>query len=71
MHCIARWFIIDPLNEVEGGGVGGGVYTGFTLSVCPSVDKIVSALYLQQYSPDLFTHLIKQLQKACRVYRLF
>ena len=32
-----------------------GVYTGFTLSrVCPSVDRIVSALYLQQYSSDLF-----------------
>ena len=24
------------------------------LSVCPSVDRIVSALYLQQYSSDLF-----------------
>ena len=30
------------------------VYTGFTLSVCPSVDKIVSALYLQLYSSDPF-----------------
>ena len=29
-------------------------YTGFTLSVCPSVDRIVSALYLQQYSSDPF-----------------
>ena len=28
--------------------------TGFTLSVCPSVDRIVSALYLQQYSSDPF-----------------
>ena len=36
------------LYEVEGG------YTGFTLSVCPSVDRIVSALYLLQYSPDPF-----------------
>ena len=26
--------------------------TGFTLSVCPSVDRIVSPLYLQQYSSD-------------------
>ena len=29
-------------NEVEGG------YTGFTLSICPSVDRIVSALYFPQ-----------------------
>ena len=29
-------------------------YTGITLSVCPSVDRIVSALYLQQYSSDPF-----------------
>ena len=42
-------------------------YTGFTLSVCPSVcpsvDKIVSALHLPQYYPDpfIFTHLINQL----------
>ena len=39
-------------NEVERG------YTGCTLSVrpsvCPSVDRIVSALYLQQYSLDPF-----------------
>ena len=26
-----------------------GGYTGFTLSVCPSVDRIVSALYFPQY----------------------
>ena len=31
-----------------------GGYTGITLSVCPSVDRIVSALYLQQYSSDPF-----------------
>ena len=29
-----------------------GRYTGFTLSVYPSDDRIVSALYLLQYSPD-------------------
>ena len=29
-------------------------FIGITLSVCPSVDRIVSALYLQQYSSDLF-----------------
>ena len=29
-------------------------FTGFTLSVCPSVDRIVSNLYLQQYSSDPF-----------------
>ena len=30
------------------------LYTGFTLSVCPSVDRIVSALYLQQYLSNQF-----------------
>ena len=37
-----------PFNEVE------KVYNGITLSVCPSVERIVSALYLQQYSWDPF-----------------
>ena len=53
-------FYTPRFNEVEGG------YTGFTLSVhlsvcpsvqpsiCLSVDRIVSALYLQQYSSDPF-----------------
>ena len=53
-------------NEVER-----GVYWFHlvSLSVCPSVDRIVSALYLQQYSSIhfIFAHLIKQLQKVCRV----
>ena len=29
-------------------------YTGFTLSICPSVDIIMSAPYLQQYSSNPF-----------------
>ena len=46
-------FLYPPmLNEVERG------YTGFTLSVRPSVhpsvDRIVSAVYLLQYLPDPF-----------------
>ena len=41
--------IIPPASTKLKGG-----YTGFTLSVCPSVDRIVSALYLQQYSSDPF-----------------
>ena len=52
--------IRPPLPKLKGG------YTGFTLSVCtsvrlsvhlsisPSVDRILSALYLQQYSLDPF-----------------
>ena len=68
--CLAcfdrKSIVIPPLNEVEGG------YTGFTLSVCPSVSRIVCTLYILQYSPDafhnfIFTHLIKQLQWVCRV----
>ena len=42
-------FIIPPASTKLIGG-----YTGITLSVCPSVDRIVSALYLQQYSSDPF-----------------
>ena len=41
-------FIPPASTKLKGG------YTGITLSVCPSVDRIVSALYLQQYSLDLF-----------------
>ena len=33
---------------------GGILVSPVTLSVCPSVDRIVSALYLQQYSSDPF-----------------
>ena len=41
--------IIPPASMKLKGG-----YTGITLSVCPSVDRIVSALCLQQYSLDPF-----------------
>ena len=48
-----RWshdhLIIPPAPTKLKGG-----YTGFTLSICPSVDRIVSALYLQQYSSNPF-----------------
>ena len=50
---ITALFIIPPASTKLKGG-----YTGFTLAVCPSVrpsvDRIVSALYLQQYSSDPF-----------------
>ena len=41
-------FIPPASTKLKGG------YTGITLSVCPSVDRIASALYLQQYSSDPF-----------------
>ena len=49
-------FIPPASTKLKGG------YTGFTLSICPSVcpsvclsvDRIVSALYLEQYSSDPF-----------------
>ena len=52
-----KLLIIPPASTKLKGG-----YTGITLSVClsvrlsicPSVDRIVSALYLQQYSSDPF-----------------
>ena len=47
-QCISN--IVIPLASTK--LIGG--YTGITLSVCPSVDRIVSALYLQQYSSDPF-----------------
>ena len=54
LRCLPIWQIIIPpplptqLNKVEGG------YTGFTLSIGPSEDRIVFALYLLQYSLDPF-----------------
>ena len=50
-EIVVSWwqlFIPPTSTKLKGG------YTGFTLSVCPSVDRIVSALYLQQYSSDPF-----------------
>ena len=51
--CTGPHFIIPLASTKLKGG-----YTGFTLSVCPSaclsVDRIMSALYLQQYSSDPF-----------------
>ena len=46
------WHFYTPrFNEVERGVYW---YHLVRLSVCPSVDRIVSALYLQQYSSDPF-----------------
>ena len=47
-HQIICMFIPPASTKLKGG------YTGITLSVCPSVDRIESALYLQQYSSDPF-----------------
>ena len=47
--ALVNSIIIPPASTKLIGG-----YTGITLSVCPSVDRIVSALYLQQYSSDPF-----------------
>ena len=59
-------FIPPASTKLKGGS------TGFTLSVplpvCPSVDRIVSALYLQQYSSDPFhicTSLIQIWPSCC------
>ena len=48
MEVVAKFFISPASTNLKGG------YTGITLSVCPSVDRIMSALYLQQYSSDPF-----------------
>ena len=53
LRRVCKLLIIPPTSTKLKGG-----YTGITLSVRPSVrpsvDKIVSALYLQQYSSDPF-----------------
>ena len=52
--CFARirWFNYTPrFNEVDRGVYW---YHLVRLSVCPSVNRIVSALYLQEYSSDPF-----------------
>ena len=41
-------------NDVERGGILVSPCPSVGPSVCPSVDRIVSALYLQQYSLDPF-----------------
>ena len=46
---ITYWDNYTPTSTKLKGG-----YTGFTLSVCPSVGRIVSALYFQQHSSDPF-----------------
>ena len=47
-YCIQYCYYTPASTKLKGG------YTGITLSVCPSVDRTVSALYLQQYSSDPF-----------------
>ena len=45
-----NFFVVLPLSSMK---LKGG-YTDFTPSVCPSVDRIMSALYLQPYLSDPF-----------------
>ena len=47
VRIILYHVIIPPASTKLKGG-----YTGITLFVCPSVDRIVSTLYLQEYSSD-------------------
>ena len=49
--CCCYYYYTPRFNEVERGVYW---YHLVRLSVCPSVDRIVSALYLQQYSSDAF-----------------
>ena len=55
---IMRFFYTPPLQRSWKGGIlvspCPSVRLSVCLSVCPSVDRIVSALYLQQYSLDPF-----------------
>ena len=60
----SAYVIIPPASTKLKGG-----YTGITLSVCPSVDRIVSLCIFNNthWIHFIFAHLIKQLQKVCRV----
>ena len=73
--CILMWLgswwwtalLYPHFNEVERGHTGFmSVSPAVRLVVCPSVDGIVDALYLQQYSLDPFhiIHFIKQLSSG-------
>ena len=46
--------LYPPLQRIWKGGILVSPCPSVRLSVCPSVDRIVSALYLQQYSSDPF-----------------
>ena len=61
----SHWVLLFPENHL----VCLSVHLSVGPSVHPSVDGIVSALCLQQYSLDPFhiIDLIKQLQKVCQV----
>ena len=49
-----REWLYPPLQRSWKGGILVSPCPSVHLSVCPSVDRIVSALYLQQYSSDPF-----------------
>ena len=61
-------FIIIPTASTK---LKGG-YTGFILSICLSGDRIMSALYFQQYWSDPFhyTHRFNELVSSCTSFRL-
>ena len=79
--------IVDPRRFILGSGSSyliipsastklKGGYTGFTMSVCPSVRLWTESCPLCIFKNThrihfIFAHLIKQLQKVCRVYCLF
>ena len=56
---LGPWLIIPPASTKLKEG-----YTGITLSVCPFVDRIVSALYLQQYSSDPYLHILSNFRRC-------
>ena len=55
-YAPVSWIIIPPLNKVEVlvSPCPSVRQPSRRLSICPSVDRIVSALYLPQYSTDPF-----------------
>ena len=71
LHLSDQQFYYTPTSTKLKGG-----YTGFTLSICPSVPLWTESYPLCIFNNThrihfIFAHLIKQLQKVCRVWCLF
>ena len=60
IYCCFIHFILFLLYPAQRSSRG---YTGLTMPVCPSVDRIYNSSRIH----FIFTHLIDQLQKGCRM----
>ena len=69
MNHIVKLYPFAQRSCWGGGGGGGGVYIGFIPSVRPSLILCpLCSAYSSGWIDFIFVHLIKQLQKVCRMY---